>query len=160
MTTEGPQFSPRPMTEDDLEQVLAIERASSPAPWTADHFRSEWDKSHSRSLVLTDDETDEQVVGFIVFWCLGHQGHILEVATHPEHRRRGLGKRLVQLAVQHALREQMQEILLEVRTSNDAAVRLYQSNSFDIRQIRRRFYSNGEDAYVMNLSLSGTVSNF
>ncbi len=143
------------MTEDDLGSVVAIECASTPAPWTVAQFRAEWEKPHSRSWVFTDDETDEDVAAFVVFWMLGHQGHILEVATHPERRRQGFARALLQAVVREAIRLEVTEILLEVRKSNEGALALYQSLNFDICQVRKQFYSNGDDAYVLRLGLEG-----
>src|SRR4051812_15484950 len=61
MATDG--FSIRPATEDDLARMLAIETRVHPAPWSLENFRAELTKPFARLLVMTDDETDEQIAG-------------------------------------------------------------------------------------------------
>lgn len=153
-----PVTSIRPLSDDDLEQVVRIERASHPAPqaaWTRGHFEAELAKPYSRIWVLTDDETDEQVFGFIVFWVMGEGAEILNVAVDPKWRRRGLGTLLIRRAITESMREGAVRMRLNVRKSNTSAVELYQQLRFTITHIRERFYSDGESAYEMELPFEG-----
>jgi ribosomal-protein-alanine N-acetyltransferase len=155
-------WSLRPATEDDLPRVLELERLCHPEPgnaWTEENLRAELLKPYGRFLVLTDDETDERISGYIVFWMMFDECHILNVAVDPEHRRRGIGRCLVRRAVGESVKKDFRKILLDVRKSNVGAAALYQGAGFVITHIRKGFYSNGEDAYQMALYMD-TESDF
>jgi ribosomal-protein-alanine N-acetyltransferase len=148
-----PAVSLRPATSDDLPRIVAIEAQVQKAPWSFDSFQAEFVKPFSSFWVLTDDETDEQVHGYIVFWILDGECRILTVAVGVESRGMGYGKRLLRAALQEGARSNARKAVLEVRRSNNPAIQLYQSLGFMIQRIQKAFYSNGEDAYVMEVSL-------
>lgn len=142
-------ISLRPATEDDLPLMLEIERASYPLPWTEGAFREELLKPFSNVLVLTDDETDSIVVGYIVFWTMFDECHILNVAVNSDWRGLGHAKNLVGHAINVAIRKNMKRLFLEVRKSNEGAIALYKSLGFYVDHIKETFYDDGEDALFM-----------
>jgi ribosomal-protein-alanine N-acetyltransferase len=145
-------FSLRPATEDDVVQLLGIETAvHTVAPWTEENLRAEMAKPYSHFLVMTDDETDATVAGYIVFWLMFDECQILNVAVDFPFRGLGLAKQMVRLAATQAHRKGLKKVLLDVRKSNAAAIQLYQSVGFVVTHVRAKFYSNGEDAYQMAL---------
>jgi ribosomal-protein-alanine N-acetyltransferase len=146
-----PSLSLRPMTDDDLREVLRIERLVHAAPWTLENLRTELEKPYARCLVLTDDETDELVAGYIVYWIMFEECHVLNVAVDLPFQRRGLARQMVRKAADEALKKNIHKVLLDVRKSNEAAVALYQSLGFVVTHVRKGFYSDGEDAYQMAL---------
>ncbi|MEW6055715.1 MAG: ribosomal protein S18-alanine N-acetyltransferase [Bdellovibrionota bacterium] len=146
-------FSLRPATEDDLPLVLEIERVSYKRPWSREAFFEEMTRPYSQFLVLTDDETDNLVAAYVVYWLLFEECHILNVAVHLQWRGLGFAERLVRKAIDDALRKNMKRVFLEVRKSNAAATALYQKLGFFIDHIKPRFYEDGEDAYFMVLFL-------
>jgi ribosomal-protein-alanine N-acetyltransferase len=147
-------FSIRPATEDDIPGCLQVERVSYPTPWTEQHFQSEFTKPYSRFWVITDDETDEAVAGYIVFWVMGEECHLLNLSVGQAFRRQGFAKRLLQALVREALRLACTKVWLEVRRSNGPAIALYESVGFAVGRIRKQFYSDGEDALVLELDLT------
>lgn len=146
-------WSLRPATEDDLPKMLAIEAVSYPLPWTEAGFRAEMAKPYARLWVLSDDETDEEIGGYLVFWVMGEAAEILNVTVQPQLRRQGLAERMIRRAVSEAMREGAKKAVLDVRKSNEAAIHLYQKLGFSVGQVRKRFYADGEDAYQMSISL-------
>lgn len=153
---QTPQFSIRPATSEDIRQILEIENHVHPAPWSASHFEEELTKPYSQFLVMTDDETDEIIGGYIVYWQMeGGDCEILNLAVDLPQRGKGFARRLVLQAVSAAVKAGAKKVILDVRKSNMPAIQLYQSLRFTITQLRKRFYSNGEDAYGMTLSLEG-----
>lgn len=146
-------FSLRPATLEDLPKLLAIEARSHSAPWAEEHFLSELAKPYARVLLLSDDETDERVAGYIVYWVAFDECQILNVTVDPEYRGLGFGRRLVGQAVREAIQKEMKRVTLDVRKSNEAAIHLYQACKFVISHVRKTFYSDGEDAYQMDLFL-------
>lgn len=158
-------FSFRPGTLDDLPELARIEKAVHPSPWGEEQFKSELDKPYARVLLLTDDETDSQVAGYVVFWLMFDEAQILNIAVDLPHRGMGFAKKMIRQVVAEALKKDIRRLILDVRKGNTAAVSLYQAMRFTISQIRKGFYSNGEDAYtlVLDLDLNGMpeeVSDF
>ncbi len=145
----------RPMTDDDLRAVVAVENSVHQAPWTLKHFEEELTKPYSTNLVITDDETDLKIAAYITFWNISEDFQILNVVVAPEFRRQGLAKALIQFCKKAAIHKNAPRILLEVRKSNLSAITLYQVEGFVITQIQKNHYSNGEDAYFMEIKLTG-----
>ena len=94
--------------------------------------------------------------GFSNFKKLGFvkKGHVVSVAVIDEHRRKGYGSVLVDEAVKGVKTIQGSELYLEVRCSNNDAVRLYEKLGFSITQRLKAYYRDGEDAYVMAIDFT------
>ncbi|NDD91550.1 ribosomal-protein-alanine N-acetyltransferase [bacterium] len=157
--TEAPStpkvaFSPRLATIEDLPEMARVEKAVHRSPWDEAHFAAELEKAYSRILVMTDDETDSVIAGYVVFWLMFDEAQILNIAVDLPFRGLGLARAMIRQVVSHALKKNIQKVLLDVRKSNQPAVELYQSMRFSIAQVRKGFYADGEDAYTMVLWLS------
>ena len=146
-------FSIRPATSDDLDGIMKIEKKSYQHPWKKEQFAKELENKQSTFLVYTDDETDEEVAGYIVFWNLGHEIHILNVAVGLEWRGLGMGTKLVRHAINEGYRCKLERVILEVRVSNKSGIALYKKIGFESISTRKKFYSDGEDALQMSLNL-------
>ncbi len=112
----------------------------------------ELDKPWGRVWVARDKPADEEtkVVGFLVAWHVVDELHVLHVATAPDVRRRGVGSALVVEAISYAKENAVRLCLLEVRRSNEAAIRLYEKHGFVVENVRPKYYSdNDEDALEM-----------
>lgn len=153
MENPASTFSLRPASAEDLAPVLEIERKSYPLPWTEDAFRQEMEKPFARFLVLTDDDTDAVIAGYIVFWLMFDECHILNVTVHPDWRGLKFGTRLVRQTINEAMKRDAKRIFLEVRKSNQTAVSFYQTFGFFIDHVKKAFYADGEDAYFMQIYL-------
>lgn len=146
-------FSFRPGTLDDLPELARIEKAVHPSPWGEEQFKAELEKPYARVLLLTDDETDSQIAGYVVFWLMFDEAQILNIAVDLPHRGMGFAKKLIRQVVADAIHKNIRKVLLDVRKGNAPAIQLYQAMRFTIGQIRKGFYSDGEDAYTMTLDL-------
>jgi ribosomal-protein-alanine N-acetyltransferase len=133
----------------DLDQVLAIEESSFPRPWTREHFRHELDAPHAIPLVTIAD--DGTVAGYLCATLLLDEAEILDVAVRSDLRGRGVGRLLLDHAVELCRINRVNYIHLEVRRSNQAAIVLYERFGFLRTGERRRYYENGEDAILMQL---------
>lgn len=142
-----PRLLPVPMTESHLESVLFIERASFAAPWSRKMFERELSNRSSRSTVFT---INDEVVGFICYWAIQNEAHLLTVAVHPQHRREGIGKAIMSHMEQMCLKEGLNRIILEVARRNEEARNLYKSFGFNAIGFRKRYYKEiDDDAIVM-----------
>ncbi len=94
--------------------------------------------------------------GFSNFKKLGFvkKGHVVSVAVLDEHRKKGIGRVLVEEAVNGVKSKKCDELYLEVRCSNNDAVRLYEKMGFTNKQRLKTYYRDGEDAYLMAIELN------
>jgi ribosomal-protein-alanine N-acetyltransferase len=147
------QIEIRGMTEQDLDEVMQIERSSFPTPWSRRLFERELLMPYAKPFIALEVPPN-QVVGYLCFWLVAQETHILNLAVHPERRRLGIGSRLLHYGVNYSREKGAQEIILEVRRSNYKAISLYRNFHFQPRGIRPRYYSDsGEDAVIMGLLL-------
>ena len=136
----------RRLTYADLPQVVAVERRAFPTPWSLAMFVLELSKAGGHCLVALRGDV---VVGYLICSRFDTVFHVMNVAVDPQLRRRGiatalLGRLLVEVDDPHA------HYTLEVRPSNQDAIRLYERLGFLGVGHRRRYYQdNGEDALIM-----------
>jgi ribosomal-protein-alanine N-acetyltransferase len=142
------------MHKEDIDQVLAIELASFSMPWSRNLFVSEFRSPLISTLMvaLAGDPLLRNVIGYIVFWVVADEMHILNLATAPERRGQGVASRLVRAGLKRAHQKGAARAFLEVRASNTAAQKLYADIGFTGTSIRREYYDSPiEDAVVMVL---------
>jgi ribosomal-protein-alanine N-acetyltransferase len=150
-------FSLAPMTLDDLDEVMAIERASFKTPWSRGAFRYELTQNRvARSLTL---RIGRQLVGYVCLWEIGHEIHITNLAVHPSSRRRGVARALLGRVLDDARRSGVELLFLEVRPTNVEALGLYESFGFRVIGRRKGYYfDTGEDALVMEAKLEAETA--
>jgi [ribosomal protein S18]-alanine N-acetyltransferase len=138
----------------DLLRIVEIEQLAFPTPWSLNAFRRELTLPFSRLMVaVSGDDRAAPPDGFLCRWLVADECHVLNVAVHPDHRRFGLGARLLGATIAEARQKSADVVTLEVRRSNLAARRLYRKFYFEERRLRRHYYGPGEDAIVMELRL-------
>ena len=137
----------RPMTDEDVPAVSAIEEATFSMPWKPDDFREMIRRDNMTYLVV---ETDGKIVGGAGMRNILGDGEITNVAILAEYRRQGLGKRLLVELLKTGKELGADAFTLEVRAGNEAAIRLYESLGFVSEGIRPGFYEHPkEDAMIM-----------
>ncbi|RMH55806.1 MAG: ribosomal-protein-alanine N-acetyltransferase [Candidatus Hydrogenedentota bacterium] len=137
----------RRLQERDLDTVLEIERESFPHPWRKKMFEEELRNPLS---LCFGAESDGRLVGFLFSWSIFEDLHINNIAVLPRYRRRGIGRRLLQEAMERARVLGARNVLLEVRRSNAAAARFYERLGFREVGVRKGYYSDtGEDARLL-----------
>ena len=138
------------VTSEDLELVRAILEPSDL------HVDVEAELSRDIALPWLIRETlGGPPVAFLLAWSVADELHLLELACHPEHRRRGFARGLLNALMAHAREQYKRLVLLEVRRSNLAAVSLYGSFGFETTGVRRGYYADtGEDALEMRITLN------
>ncbi len=137
----------------DLKAVFAIEKESFPTPWSRWTFLAELTQPVSHFLVIGPPPPSPwQVWGYIIFWIVADEMHLLNLAVHPDQRRQGLGRILLREALSRARSLGAKVSWLEVRPSNLAARTLYAS--FDYKEVGRRpkyYEDTNEDAILLTL---------
>jgi [ribosomal protein S18]-alanine N-acetyltransferase len=133
----------------DLTAIEEIERSSYPTPWSRSMFAGELAKPSSICLGAIDSE-NEELVGYLIISRYVDAWHVMNIAVAPEYRRRGIARSLMERLFVVTTRDARRGYTLEVRVSNEAAIRLYEELGFKTRGIRRGYYTdNREDALIM-----------
>jgi len=146
-----------PATPADLDAILEIERHSFARPWPRDTFAAEL----TREVARLDIARTTAVVGFCNYWIVadpqagGGEVQIQAIATHPDHRRAGVGAALLAHALAEGRAAHCGLATLDVRRGNTPAIAMYERAGFRTVHVRRQYYQdNGEDALVMLTELS------
>jgi len=141
----------RRLAYGDLPTVLAIERRSFQAPWSLAMFVLELSKPGGICLAIANER---EIAGYLVCARHGDVWHLMNIAVDPGHRRRGIATELIGRLFGEA--GTGARFTLEVRTSNRAAIAMYERFGFRPAGHRRRYYhDNGEDALIMWLEPAG-----
>jgi ribosomal-protein-alanine N-acetyltransferase len=135
------------MREEDLPAVLEVENLSFIAPKEEGFFKT----SQNKYLIAREED---KIVGYIGFEKVAGETHIINMAVHPDHRRKGIARRLLEEVL-----SDRDVFFLEVRMSNRLAQKLYHKYGFENVGIRQGYYSdNGEDAYIMRRNRREQIS--
>ncbi len=146
----------RPLWESHLEELLAIEALCFSSPWSEQAFLGEFQQPHSFTFGVFS-KTDGKLLGYIVFWLLDNEIHILNLGVHPAIRREGLASKLLLFLIDTAQRAGCRLLFLEVRPSNQPALELYRSFGFRQVGVRPNYYlDTKEDALLYTLFLEET----
>jgi ribosomal-protein-alanine N-acetyltransferase len=141
--------------DSDLDALLAIENQSFTSPWPRQHFHGEFNQPYSFTLLARLANTPgDEIAGYIIYWLVIDELHILNIAVHPCYRRQGIARGLIREVMRLAKNKETRTAWLEVRPSNTQALSLYQSLGFQTAMTRKRYYSDtGEDALILTCSL-------
>jgi [ribosomal protein S18]-alanine N-acetyltransferase len=136
-----------PMERRHVSEVVRIEQACFPSHWPESAFHNELANRCARYLVA---KSDGRCIGFAGMWVIMDEAHITTLGVLPEFRRNKIGERLLVGLLEIARSLGARRATLEVRTSNEAAIRLYEKYGFVTAALRRKYYPDtGEDALVM-----------
>ncbi len=139
------------MEESDLDEVAAIEKASFTLPWSRALFLK--DIKENKNAYFITLRVNGSLAAYGGFWLLQDEINIVTAAVHPEQRKKGYGRLVLQTLLEEGQKQGAKIATLEVRTGNIAARTLYESLGFIQVAVRKKYYSdNGEDAIVMWLN--------
>jgi len=141
-----------PASPDDVAAILEIERAAFSDPWSARSFEEVL--AHGAVFFVCARRDGTAVAGYVVAWFAADEGEIANLAVDPNAWGAGVGRALLDAALDEARRRETSAVYLEVRDSNDRARRLYRSRGFEEVGRRRGYYRHpDEDAIVLRLAL-------
>lgn len=154
----GESFIIREASEEDILTVMNINRICLPENYSYTFFHSIL-KAYPKTFLVA--EVDSKIAGYIMCrverilsklerFRIKKAGHIISIAVLPEYRRRGIASTLIKKAMETLKKEYgCDEIFLEVRVTNNQAISLYKKLGFNEIDVLKRYYIDGEDAYVM-----------
>jgi ribosomal-protein-alanine N-acetyltransferase len=140
-------LSSEPIKASDLDAVMAIERASFAAPWSRNMFLEEMNNRAARVIIFKSNNT---LVGYVCFWEVLDEAHLMNVAVHPDYRSRGYGKLIMEKLEAMCFQDGLRRIILEVGRRNIPARRLYRKCGFSAIGFRKKYYAEvKDDALIM-----------
>ena len=149
-----------PLAKSDIPSILEIEYDSQPEPWTEKAFLEEINRTNSNLLVARLPAGDSvgapppEVAGYICFWSVADEIQILNIAVRKTLRRRGIARKLIELAIRTGWEHHAGLVTLEVRKSNLSARKLYESFGFRVTGERPDYYEvQKESAIIMQLDI-------
>ena len=137
----------RDMVNADLDRVMEIEKLCFKAPWQRDDLYREI--NDNKLAVLSVITINDLVVGFSDSWNTFDSGTICQIAIHPDYQHQSLGSKLMEEIIKDAKAKKTRTLTLEVRSSNEKAIRFYNKYGFQIALVKEKYYTNGEDAIYM-----------
>ena len=137
----------RTMQKGDVAAVAALEAQIFPMPWSAAGFADTLPREDIIFLVAYEQD---ELLGYVGIYCTLDEGEITNVAVAPAARRRGIARALLTELKQQLACRNVARIVLEVRVSNEPAIRLYKQMGFSVLGVRKNFYEKPtEDAYII-----------
>ena len=134
-----------PMTTEDAKALAELDKLSFAVPWSEKSFLEEANNQLARYFVAKDEE---KIIGYGGIWLVSGEGNITNIAVHPEWRKKGIASKILEELIKSA--ESCEQIFLEVRESNVAAIRLYEKHGFKNCGVRKNFYhSPVENGIIM-----------
>lgn len=152
---KGPAMGLQSLSLADLASVMVIENQSYEVPWTSGNFRDAFSSGYTL-LKLVDQGV---MIGYLVYMRVLDECHLLNFTIAPSRQRRGAGQFMLEQLLKKLVAEQLNVVMLEVRPSNQSAIRLYERNGFQRVGLRKDYYPTArgesvrEDAVLMNRSL-------
>ena len=139
------------MSTEDIHEVAKIEKISFSTPWSETSFYAEVHNIHSIARVA---ELENIIVGYICIRQVNDECHLLDLAVHPDHRGKGIATTLFNNIMEELKAGICRSFFLEVRTSNEAARKMYEKFGFNTVGIRKKYYINPtDDAVIMMMEL-------
>nr|WP_283244279.1 ribosomal protein S18-alanine N-acetyltransferase [Wansuia hejianensis] len=138
----------REVTEEDIDQIVEIEKQTFSTPWSKNAFLIEIRENKLAKYIIA--EFDKKIVGYGGIWLILNEGHITNIAVKKDYRGKGIGNKLVEGLIDYCEKKDIENMTLEVRKSNIVAQNLYKKYGFVDFGIRPKYYSdNNEDAIIM-----------
>jgi len=138
------------MRERDLEEILKIEKENFKYPWKKSYFEYDLRRPNAYCLVA---ELDNKIIGYLVAWEMADEIHLANISVAKNYQRKGVGTKLMNELITIAKLREIKKIYLETRVSNIAAQNFYQKFNFKYAYLRKGYYSDGEDAWIMEKEL-------
>lgn len=137
----------RKMSQIDLDAVNAIEMQAFQDPWSKQDFINELESNPYSCIYVK--EINGEVVAYVDLWIAYENAEIANIAVKKEFLHQGIASELMQYCLQKIQQSKCENFTLEVRVSNINAIKLYEKFGFQTVSKRKKYYADGEDAYLM-----------
>lgn len=131
----------------DFKEIILLEEKAFAYPYSLELF--EYDFLYHPFSKYFKLLFYEKIIGYCGLWLIDDSCQITTIAIDPSYQGQGFGKIILEYIFDYLRKQNCQDITLEVRISNTKAIKLYERFGFEIVSIRKKYYENGEDAYLM-----------
>jgi len=139
-------FKISPIEQRHISAIAKLEKVCFSEPWSSEAIL----ESYSHGVKFFVAENEEDVLGYIGFSAVCGEGYVTNVAVFPKYRNIGVGTALVNEAISYCKNNNLDFLSLEVRKSNENAIKLYKKSGFKVVGERKDFYRNPkENALIM-----------
>lgn len=135
------------MSQNDLDAVNAIEMQAFQDPWSKQDFINQLESNPYSCIYVK--EINGEVVAYVDLWIAYENAEIANIAVKKEFLHQGIASELMQYCLQKIQQSKCENFTLEVRVSNMNAIKLYEKFGFQTVSKRKKYYADGEDAYLM-----------
>ena len=145
-------MTPRAMLAQDLNAVVAIERAANRFPWSYRNFEDSLQSGHHAWVFCLQ----QHIIGYVIVQMVLDEAHLLNICVKPDYQGQGYGRSMLEFTIDFARHNAATVMILEVRASNIRAQQLYNQSGFNEMSIRKGYYpaeQGREDAILMGLDL-------
>ncbi|GHU49353.1 ribosomal-protein-alanine acetyltransferase [Clostridia bacterium] len=151
-----PKFEIRKAIKEDIESMAELDKICFTLPWSLGDFDSEITKNEMAFYLVC--LVDTRLIGYAGLWVIKPEGHITNVAVHPDYQGQGIGAQLVSELIRLSYKRfDLSDFTLEVRVSNHKAIRMYERFGFSEAGRRKAYYADTkEDALIMWRSQQAT----
>ena len=136
----------------DIDQMVSIEEYCYDTPWPREAFEEEIDNAELGIGFVAEEEG--YMVGFATGLSVASEFHLHNIAVHPDHQGKGVGRQLLEKIDEYCHQHDLHKILLEVRRDNENARRLYLGMGYQSVGTRKDYYGPGQDAYLFTKVLA------
>ena len=137
------------LLNEDIDAILPLENELYHKPWQKKDYEYELNDNPFAYYLKMIDKDSNEIMGYIGFWVKFEQAEITKFSIAKKYQGYKLSKLLMADAERRIKLAECENITLEVRVSNKVAINLYKSCGFNVVATRKRYYENGEDAYLM-----------
>lgn len=145
----------REMTYSDLDQIAQLEQQLFKEPWSKEDFKKELDENEFANYMVV--EIDGEIAGYFGLWILFDQAQITTIGTSKKYQRQHIASMMMETIEKMCIENECEFLSLEVRISNLPAQNLYKKFGLEIVSVRKNYYSDHEDAYLMVKAVGGCV---
>lgn len=138
---------------DDILEIIEIEKKSFKDPWTKTKFLQEL---YNPDSIFLGSYLKNEICGYIIADYIVDEVNIYNLCVKEEFRNKGIGTKLLKSALEISKQKKFRKVFLEVKSDNLVAKKIYESLGFKEIGIRKKYYFNGRDAFVMMLELKNT----
>ena len=134
------------LTPDFVVDAYAVEKRCLSTAWSEEDIQN---CISNKNAVYNVAIENRKIIGICCFYIVGDDVQLINIAVLPEYREKGIGSMLMDSMLEHAEKSKAESVSLEVETKNISAIKLYENKGFVKVGIRKNFYAQGDDAYIM-----------
>lgn len=134
------------LKQEYLDNLIRLENLCFNIPWSRNMFYNDISNPNAYYVIALDDN---KVIGYCGVYKVLDEASITNIAVHPDHRKQGIATKILNIIIDHCIRNDMSFVTLEVRESNKNAINLYTKSGFVVVGQRKNYYSDNHETAIL-----------